>query len=212
MNNFKSICFILCIVPFLFLFSCQSSHYMFTTGQRTGVDFTSGKWLLNELDCPKNSKDNLTEKSLEFFKKRLDDRILYIHDVNGLLITRKINLNPNRLKLKELKDGTGFDFFINISTKKDRSDLSSIELYQDEYSTKKNEASVTLEIYDLNLQQIIYSQKVIGITNKGNTKSMWETEKSSKLIDNITFYKNSDLLMTGALKRIFKDLKKRSVK
>lgn len=185
---------------------------MFLTGQRTGVDFTSGKWLLNELDCPKNSKDKLTEESLKFFREHLGDRLSYINDVNGLLVTRKIHLNPNSVKLKELKDGTGFDFFINISTKKNKSDFSTIELYQDDNETGKNEASVILEIYDLNLQQIIYSQNVVGITTKGNTKSMWETEKSSKLIDNVTFYKSSNKLMLGALKRIFKDLKKRSVK
>lgn len=212
MGNFKSMYLVFGFV-FLFIFSsCQSPHYMFMTGQRTGVDFTSGKWLLNELDCPKNSKDKLTEESLTFFKKNLGDRIFYIHDVKGLLVTRKINLNPNSVKIKELKDGTGFDFFINISTKKNKSDLSSVELYPDDYSSGKNEASVILEIYDLNLQQIIYSQNVIGITNKANTKSMWETEKSSKLADNVVFYKNSNALMTGALKKIFKDLKKRSIK
>lgn len=210
MKNFKPVYF-----SFLFIFlfsSCQSAHYMFLTGQRTGVDFTSGKWLLNELDCPKNSKDKLTEESLKFFRKNLGERVSYINDVNGLLITRKIHLNPNSVKLKELKDGTGFDFFINIVSKKNRNDFSSIELYQDESESGKNEASVILEIYDLNLQQIIYSQNVVGITTKGNTKSMWETEKSNKLIDNVTFYKTSNNLMTGALKRIFKDLKKRSVK
>lgn len=212
MRNFKSTCFTLCISVLLLFSSCQTSQFMFTTGQRTGVDFSSGKWLLNELDCPKNSKEKLTEQSLKFFKKNVSDRVTYIHDAKGLLIPRKIPLNPNSIKLKELKDGTGFDFFINISTKKDKSELSSIELYQTEYGSEKNEASVTLEIYDLNLQQIIYSQKVIGITNKGNTKSMWETQKSDKLIDNITLYKNSDALMTGALKRIFKDLNKRSIK
>jgi hypothetical protein len=88
--------------------------------------------------------------------------------------------------------------FFNISTKKNKSDLSSVELYPDDYSSGKNEASVILEIYDLNLQQIIYSQNIIGITNKANTKSMWETEKSSKLADNVVFYKNSNALMTGA--------------
>ena len=185
---------------------------MFMTGQRTGVDFTSGKWLLNELDCPKNSKDKMTSESIKFFREQLGDRLSYINDVNGLLTTRKIHLNPNSVKLKELKDGTGFDFFINISTKKNKSDFSSIELYQNDYETGKNEASVILEIYDLNLKQIIYSQNVIGITTKGNTKSMWETEKSDKLIDNITLYKNTNNLMLGALKKAFKDLKKRSIK
>lgn len=181
-------------------------------GPKTGVDFTSGKWLLNELDCPKNSRDKLTSESLDFFKKNLGERISYINDVNGLLITRKIHLDPNKTKLKELKDGTGFDYFINIVSTKNKSDLSSVELYQNENDLGKNESAVILEIYDLNLQQIIFSQKVIGSTHKENTKSMWETKKSDKLIDNITFYKTSDKLMSGALKRIFKNLNKTSVK
>lgn len=208
MKNFKIISFLFLLI----LSSCNTPRYMFMTGQRTGVDFTSGKWLLNELDCPKNSKDKMTSESIKFFREQLGDRLSYINDVNGLLTTRKIHLNPNSVKLKELKDGTGFDFFINISTKKNKSDFSSIELYQNDYETGKNEASVILEIYDLNLKQIIYSQNVIGITTKGNTKSMWETEKSDKLIDNITLYKNTNNLMLGALKKAFKDLKKRSIK
>lgn len=204
--------FILISFAFLFIFSaCQPPAYIFTTGQRTGVDFTQGKWLLNELDCPNGPKEKMAEKTLEFFRDNLHDRLFYINDVKDLLVTRKIYLNPNSIKLKELKDGTGFDFFINISTKKNKSDFSTIELYQTDEESGKNEAFVILEIYDLNLQQVIYSQKVIGITNKDNTKSMWETEKSRKLIDNVTFYKNSEKLMQGALKKIFKDLKKRSI-
>ncbi|QOG02416.1 hypothetical protein [Flavobacterium sp. MDT1-60] len=207
MKNFK----LLSIVFALLLSSCQTPHYMFMTGQRTGVDFTTGKWLLNEVDSPKNSKEKMTAESLKFFRKNLGERVFYINDVNGLLVTRKIHLNPNNVKLKELKDGTGFDFFINISTKKNKNDFSTIELYQYDSESGKNEAEVTLEIYDLNLQQIIYSQNIVGITGKASTESMWQTEKSDKLADNITFYKNADNLMLGALKRIFKDLNKRSI-
>lgn len=210
MKNIKPIFFI--FITFITFSSCTTSTYMFNSGPRSGVDFTSGKWLLNELDCPKNSKDKLTEASLEFFKKNLGERVFYIHDVNGLLVTRKINLNPSKTKLKELKDGTGFDFFINISTKKNRSDFSSIELYQADNETGKNEASVIVEIYDLNSQEIIYSQNVVGVARKEEKESVWPTEKSSKLIDNIDFYKSANKLMLGALKKIFKDLDKRSVK
>ena len=83
MKNNKLFLFIFTILA---LASCASKTYMFTSGPRSGVDFTSGKWLMNELDCPKKSKDKLTEESLAFFKKNLGDRISYIHDVNGLLI------------------------------------------------------------------------------------------------------------------------------
>ncbi|WP_409417387.1 hypothetical protein [Flavobacterium sp. PS2] len=202
-------------IPLIFLFifsSCESSSYVTMPGPKTGVDFTSGKWLLNELDCPKNSRDKLTAETLDYFKKNLGERISYINDVNGLLITRKIHLDPNKTKLKELKDGTGFDFFINIVSTKNKSDFSSVELYQDENDLGKNESAVTLEVYDLNLQEIIFSQKVVGTAHKKETKSMWETEKSDKLIDNITFYRSSDKLMVGSLKRIFKNLNKASVK
>jgi len=200
------------LLPFALFFSCNAPSYMFLTPQRTGVDFASGKWLLNEIDCPKNSKDQLTAESIQFFKKNLGERLSYIHDVNGLLVPRKIPLNPNKTRLKELKDGTGFDFFINISTKKNKSDFSSIELYQNESETGKNEASVIVEIYDLNLQQIIYSQNVVGVSRKSAEEPMWQTEKSDKLIDNIAFYKSANKLMTKSLKKIFQDLDKRSVK
>lgn len=204
---------LLCSIFLLSLFlSCSSPSYIFLTPKQTGVDFTSGKWLLNELDAPKDSKDELTETSLKFFRKNLGDRVSYIHDVNGLLVPRKIPLNPNATRLKELKEGTGFDFFINISTKKNRSDFSAIELYQSDRETGKNEASVIVEIYDLNLQQIIYSQNVVGVTRKQSTESVWETQKSDKLIDNVALYKNTYALMKGALKKAFKDIEKKSVK
>lgn len=197
---------------FILLSSCSTPSFLFLTPNQTGVDFTSGKWLLNEIDAPKNSKDHLTSESMKFLRKNLGERISYIHDVNGLLVPRKIPLNPSKTKLKELKEGTGFDFFINISTKKNKSDFSSIELYQSDSETGKNEASVIVEIYDLNLQQIIYSQNVVGITGKQASEPMWQTEKSDKLIDNIALYKNSNQLMTKALKKIFKDIEKKSIK
>lgn len=209
MKKITLLFFIFLFIPFS---SCTTPSYRFVTGQRTGVDFSSGKWLLNELDCPKDSKDKITAMSLKYFKKNLGDRVLYIHDVNGLLVTRKINLNPSKTKLKELKEGTGFDFFINISTRKNKSDYSTIELYQNNNDSGMNEGSVILEIYDLNLQQIIYSQNVIGTTSYVTSPSDGNVQKSSKLQDNISLYKNSSQLMEGALKRIFKDLDKRSVK
>lgn len=197
---------------FICLSSCTTASYTFATGQRTGVDFTSGKWLLNELDSPNGPKDKLTEESLKYFKKHLGERLFYIHDVRGLLIAQKINLNPGKTKLKELRDGTGFDFFINISTKKTKSDFSSLELYQNDNEKGRNEGSVTVEIYDLNLQQIIYSQNVIGTTSKVTPPPNGNTQKSGKFTDNIMLYKNTSQLIECALKRIFKDLDKRSVK
>ena len=80
------------------------------------------------------------------------------------------------------------DFFINITTSKNKSDFSSIELYQSNNDLGRNEASVIVEIYDLNLQQIIYSQNVIGSTGKVNSNVVSQNPKSGKLADNISLY------------------------
>jgi hypothetical protein len=204
--------FYLVFIITLVLQSCTTPSYVLTNyGQTTGVNFKTGKWLLNELDCPSNSKDKLTSVSYDFFKKNLNDSLSYILDINGLLIPRKIPLNPNTTKLKELKIGTGFDYFINISTKRNKSEMNSMELYQSQNDVAMNQSEVTLEIYDLNSKLIIYTQRVVGTTSKEKQISASQTPKSGKLIENINFYKDSNGLMLGCLKKIFKDLKKKSL-
>ena len=194
--------FTFCIL--ISLASCQSSKYVFVdSNQKLGVDFTKGKWLLNEIDCPEYSKDVLTSETLNYFKKNLKSRFFYINDMNGLLIAQKINLNPNKTKLKELKDGTGYDFFINIVANKSKSDLSN-DLYG-------NQSEVFLEIYDLNLQQILYSKHVIGYTGQGEKSVFSGSSVTQNVINNIPLYKSSKTLMKKSLKKIFKDLKKTSI-
>lgn len=191
--------------------SCKTSMYVADPNPQIGVNFTEGKWLLNELDCPKNSSNKITSEAITFFKDNLQERFFYINDVRNLLITKKTPLNPNKIKLKELKEGTSYDYFINIVVKKNRSDLNAIGLYDTKYPGKgKNESEAFLEIYDLNLLQIIYTAHVIG-TDKEDQPSAFDTEKSDKLIDNISFYKSSNKLMLGSLKKILKDLKKKSI-
>jgi hypothetical protein len=200
MKNLKI--YVFCVL--ITLTSCQSSKYIFIDStQKIGVDFTTGKWLLNEIECPEYSKDVLTTVATKNFKKKLKNRLFYINDVDGLLITRKINLKPNKTKLKELKDGTGFDFFINIVANKTHRD-SGTDLYG-------NESEVFLEIYDLNLQQIIYSKHVIGFTGQGE-KSIFGGSAAGNAVNNIPLYKSSTTLMEKSLKKILKDLKKSSIK
>ncbi len=202
--------FIFCVL--IILTSCQTSSYSIVSPQRLGVDFTKGRWVLNVIDCPEPSKNQLTLNATKFFKKNLKDRFFYIKDVDGLLIMPKTKLNPNKIKLKELKDGTEFDFFINIVVKKNRDDLGNIGLYEDQYPSGKNEAEAVLEIYDLNLQQIIYSQHVVGSSaSKSNTFAL-TSQKAEKLQNNITLHENTGSLMVGSLNKILKHLEKTSVK
>ena len=208
MKIFKILIF--CI--FIILTSCQTSSYSIVSPQRLGVDFTKGRWLLNVIDCPEPNKNQLTLNATKFFKKNLKERFFYIKDVDGLLIMPKTKLNPNKIKLKELKDGTEFDFFINIVVKKNRDDLGTIGLYEDQYPSGKNEAEAVLEIYDLNLQQIIYSQHVVGSSTSKSNSFALTSQKAGKLSNNITLHENSGSLMVGSLNKILKHLKKTSVK
>lgn len=201
MNPIKLIFFSL----FIFLTSCQSSKFIFVDStDKIGVDYTKGKWLLNEIESPEFSKDVLTSITTDYFKKNLKNRLFLIKDIDGLLITRKINLKPNKTKLKELKDGTGFDFFINIAANKSNSDLSN-DLYG-------NQSEVFLEIYDLNLQQVIYSKHVIGYTGQGEKSVFPSSTAAQNVIGNIPMYKSSKTLMKKSLNKILKHLKKTSVK
>lgn len=209
-KNFIRLITILCFVLMLFT-CCKSNTYLLTnTEYKTGVDFTKGKWLLNQIDSQDDGQ-KITTEITTFFKENLKDRYFYREEVSGLLIPYQIPLNPDKQKIKELQIGTGFDFFINISYKKNKNQLAVIGLFEDENSTGLNQSEATLEIYDLNLHQIIYSQRAIGSDSSKKQKSMWETKKSNKLIDNISFHKTSTKLMLGSLKRILKDLKKKSI-
>ena len=204
--------FVKTVVILVVFISCKSNTYILTNNNyKTGVDFTKGRWLLNQLDCPGTNIQKLNQEAIVFFKKNLNDRYYYRENTSGLLIPYQIPLNPSKQKLKELKIGTGFDFFINISSKKNKDELSTLGLYEDENSRGKNQSEVSLEIYDLNLQEIIYSQRAIGTESATKQKSVWETKKSNKLIDNISFHRSSNKLMLGSLKKILKDLEKKSI-
>ncbi|MFT7396637.1 MAG: hypothetical protein ACI96G_001398, partial [Flavobacterium sp.] len=64
-------------------------------------------------------------------------------------------------------------------TKKNKSELGVISLRKDENSTDSNHSQVDLEIYNLHLNQIIYSQLVISIDSSTKHKSVRESKKSN---------------------------------
>jgi hypothetical protein len=208
----KALIFITFLI-FFTLSACHSGHIYFKNSKiNTGVDFSKGKWLLNTIDCPESTQEKLTAETLLFFNQYTKQRLFQISKVDGLLIPKSIPLNPNKNELKNLKLGTGFDYFINIKARKNKNDYGNFSLYESADSSGKNESSVIVEIYDLNLQEIIYSKTAIGVSGKSAELLKSNTQKSNKLIDNIEFYKNPNQLINGALKKIFKDLKKKSVK
>lgn len=183
--------------------SCSLPNYYFENNtQNFGVDFTSGKWLLNKIDAPLWVEDRLKEQVYDDYSALLGNRLLKIEDAKGLLLPKKIPLQPNKQELKELKIGTNLDFIINIKASNLENDFNGISLTNHKFQKgETNSNEVILEIYDLSLLEIIYSQKVVG------SASIPENSSSD-----VNFSKSSNSLILGAYKKLMKDLKKKSIK
>jgi hypothetical protein len=164
----KNTCFI--IIIFLLL-SCKSKNIYVSIDyvNKYGVDFTKGKWLLNELDCPKENKDELALLTATYFKEKLQDNLHFSIEEKGLLLAQKSYFNPDKTALKDLKKGTGYDFFINVVAKKNKNEMAGFQILRNE-SPGTNESEVYLEIYDLNKLEIVYSDHVIGTFKKETRK------------------------------------------
>lgn len=195
--------FILFIVSSVLLCSCSFPHYYFeNNAQNYGVDFTKGKWLLNKVDAPLRTEEKLKKSVQENFSALLGKRLINIEDAQGLLLPKKIPLQPSKEQLKELKIGTNFDFIINVKAVQLESDFNGVSLTNHKFQKgETNSNEVVLEIYDLSLLEIIYSQKVIG------SASIPENSSSD-----VNFSKSSNSLILGAFKKLMKELKRKSIK
>ncbi len=95
------------------LSSCHIPKYTLETITPI-VDFRVGKWLLNDIQSPNSIKPILKNTAFEKFSYFLNDRLYDLSNTNGIITPYFIPLNPNRELLNDLKNGTGFDYFINI--------------------------------------------------------------------------------------------------
>lgn len=193
--------YLLIALPFLIV-SCSFPNYIFENqAQSTGVDFTIGKWLLNDVDAPPEVEDQLSELVEKDFKNFLNDRLTQVSEARGLLLPRKININPSKKDLDDLKKGSQFDFFINVKASHNKQEFGALDITPHTLNQGgTNQSQVILEVYDLNLGQIIYSQRVIGSIDKP--------------VDNqdVHISKPSSSLLIGAYKKLIKDIKNKSIK
>jgi hypothetical protein len=182
--------------------SCSFPNYIFENkAQRTGLDFSKGNWLLNEIEAPYGVNDKLTKLALKYFSENLQERFSYINTTKDLLLPRKINLSPNKNALKDLKTGTNFDYFINIKASHSKNEFESIDITPHKFNNGGQKKSIVIiEIYDLNLLEIIYSQKVIASINMPKDNN------------DVHFSNSSNSLILGGYKKLINDIDKKSTK
>lgn len=162
-----------------------------------GLDFSNGKWLIGEIEVNPYVKDKLSDLALKDFSEYLGDRVEYSLNHNSLLLPKQIPLNPSKSTILDLKKGADFDYYVNIKCKNAKNDLSNFELIDHFYYKKQmSYAQVTLEVYDLNLGEIIYSQASGGSIEDENSLTN----------------KPTSVVIIGCYNKIINDIKKKSIK
>ncbi|RZJ65418.1 MAG: hypothetical protein EOO50_13935 [Flavobacterium sp.] len=181
--------------------SCSLPSSSFEKPKQTGVDFSNGRWLLYNLDVPTDQIQKLENKVVNDFSKILDGRFTYCPNSKGLLIAQKIPMQPDKAVIRTIKKGMDYDYFINIKAQRITNDLGSVSSKQvSPYAGESsNSGYVEMEIYDLNSESIIYSQKVISSVTR------------SKSDDKVHFSKSSYQLLMTAYNKVFNDLKRKSI-
>jgi hypothetical protein len=186
------------ILSLLIFSSCNLTHYfLYSKDKMNGLDFSKGKWLIGEIEVNKNVKSDLTNLVIKDFTEYLGSRVKYSMNEKLLLIPSQIPLNPSKSKILDLKKGTNFDYYINIKCKNAKNDLSNFDFTEHfYYKNQMSFAQVTIEVYDLNLGEIIYNQSSGGSIEDDNS---------------ITFKPTSKVIL-GCYKKIMDDIKKKSIK
>lgn len=192
----KKVFFILIIIVFG---SCHSTKYYHSGNVNSRLNFQKGKWLLKNIESPKNIQDVLTKIANEEFETLLGKRFSIATNVGGVFVPNTIPNDPSKSVLKDIKNGTGYDFLINIKAKKISDEVGFLET-GNTVSSVENSGKITLEIYDLNLLEKIYSQSAMGKMHipKNN--------------ENFGFSKSADNIIITGLTRMLRKIKKNQIK
>lgn len=189
------------LLALIVITSCNSVKYTHSGDVNSRLDFRKGKWLLNDVTSFKNiRKEGLTEMANERFYELIGNRLLVVSNMQGLLIPSNISSSLDKSILKDIKNGTGYDYFIYIRTKNISNEVGVLGTGSSQTDLSKNIGEVTLSIYDLNMFEIIYSQTVVGklvVSERDNDYAL---------------SKNSTLIIHSALKRIMNKIKKNQIK
>ena len=211
------------LIVFCIFISCNTTHYYFQNNtQNTGLDLSRGKWILNEIDCPPSAFGLMNPLVSEKFKNLLHDSLFDLSSAKGIILPKKITLQPTKYQLTNLKKGTiGYDFLINIRAKIIAENLGPASLnsnssYQIPVENS-NTSEVTVEVYDLKLAEIIYSKKVVGsnVKNYNATNqriSGFGSPQNKNSFSPVQFQITADYILLGCFKKIMRDIGSKSVK
>ncbi|MBD3583270.1 hypothetical protein [Flavobacterium selenitireducens] len=174
------------------LSSCNVAEYKLGRDTRfEQLNFSNGKWLLGFVEGPALIKSDITEKAKNDLSGLSNGRIDYLGDVR-LLISEKTPMNPTKIQMKALRDGTGYDYFINLHCVSSRwvNERDFTTQYGNYIAMNTAFAHVICEVYDLKNQKIIYQQSCSGRLSEDESLTL----------------KPSSTVLLSAYRKIIKDM------
>ncbi len=150
------------LITFITFSSCHFPTYKHSGNVNSSLDFRKGKWLLNNIKSPKEVNYVLTKIAREEFSKLLGERFSTLNEAKDILVPLIKNKdNFNKSILRDIKNGTGFDYFINIKGYTNKNEIGDIQIGS-VHSRLENNVEISIEIYDLNLLERFYLHTVVG--------------------------------------------------
>jgi len=189
------------LISLYFFYSCSLPSYSLKNKyEPTSIDYSQGKWLLNSIDVNGLVRKKIEPQLLEEFSNALGERFTYYPNTLDIMIPRNIEMNPTKKQLKEIKQLTGFDYFINVKGDVLKDELGMISGTKLDKTLRSNSSYMELEIYDLNNETILYSQKVTGTSTRQEDNH------------DVYFSKSSLEILNKSFDKLLKDLQSKTVR
>jgi hypothetical protein len=186
------------------LLSCTNILFDNKLDSGSGLDFTYGTWLLNEVEIEGEGKpnENLNSVLSDGLNKMGIESIYYISSVRNIKnLPAEVPFSPDQLMLDSLKNSSGCDYLINVRTSSSESGSGGIAFGEQEF---QNQAVVEIIVFDLNLGRKIHYQEIIAT-------EVWPmNDEMEGTSSRFSFTRSSENLLKNALKRSLKELKKHS--
>lgn len=133
--------------------SCVGGKYTYEFNTGKNLDFSTGKWIFNNVRSNSESKNNqrLYRESYEEFEKILGDSLIDLNSLRSTsMVEPEIKFEPTQTELKELYENSKCDFLISVSGQIISNNASGFYSNNPNlsYSTS-NRSAVFIKIFDL---------------------------------------------------------------
>jgi len=146
-----------------FLLSCGNTKYTILYEKEKHIDFSHGKWILNEA-LTNNENRRIQHIALREFKEILKDSLFELKELRSdKLIPSSLPFELTQKELRDLKIGSACDYLISVKCIIVKDEMGSFANSPNFGTTKKtNQAESTIRIYDLNKLTLISESTIIG--------------------------------------------------